>query len=105
MRAPGRITQPVIAAVHGPKYGLALDALCAIDVHWPSSDAQFSINEVDGALAQAPSQAGCCERVIVRCRTARLAWRRYTGHLGLCRASCGVLVRRSLLPLYSILPS
>jgi delta(3,5)-delta(2,4)-dienoyl-CoA isomerase len=59
--APARIPQPVIAAVHGLAYGLALDALCAVDVRWAASDAAFSIKEVDvglaadlGTLARAP---------------------------------------------------
>ena len=63
--APARIPQPVIAAVHGLAYGLALDALCALDVRWAASDARFSIKEVDvglaadvGTLARAPGRAG-----------------------------------------------
>jgi delta(3,5)-delta(2,4)-dienoyl-CoA isomerase len=63
--APARIPQPVIAAVHGVAYGLALDALCAVDVRWAASDAVFSIKEVDvglaadtGTLARVPKLVG-----------------------------------------------
>jgi Delta3,5-Delta2,4-dienoyl-CoA isomerase len=66
--APARIPQPVIAAVHGLAYGLALDALCAVDVRWAASDARFSIKEVDvglaadvGTLARAPGRAGAAK--------------------------------------------
>jgi len=62
--APARVPQPVIAAVHGLAYGLAIDALCAVDVRWAASDVQFSIKEVDvglapdvGTLARAPARA------------------------------------------------
>lgn len=62
--APARIPQPVIAAVHGLSYGLAIDALCAVDVRWAASDVKFSIKEVDvglaadvGTLARAPARA------------------------------------------------
>ncbi len=64
INAPARIPQPVIAAVHGLAYGLALDALCAVDVRWAASDATFSIKEVDvglaadiGTLARGPGRA------------------------------------------------
>ena len=63
--APARIPQPVIAAVHGVAFGLALDALCAVDVRWAASDAVFSIKEVDvglaadiGTLARVPKLVG-----------------------------------------------
>jgi delta(3,5)-delta(2,4)-dienoyl-CoA isomerase len=49
--APARIPQPVIAAIHGTAFGLALDLLCAVDVRWAASDAAFSIREVDVGLA------------------------------------------------------
>jgi delta(3,5)-delta(2,4)-dienoyl-CoA isomerase len=49
--APARIPQPVIAAIHGTAFGLALDLLCAVDVRWAASDAAFSIKEVDVGLA------------------------------------------------------
>ncbi|KAH9960036.1 ClpP/crotonase [Lactifluus volemus] len=49
--APSRIPQPVIAAVHGVTFGLALDALSAVDVRWAATDASFSIKEVDVGLA------------------------------------------------------
>ena len=63
--APARIPQPVIAAVHGVAFGLALDALGAVDVRWAAADASFSIKEVDvgmaadlGTLARVPKLVG-----------------------------------------------
>lgn len=63
--APARIPQPVIAAVHGLAFGLAVDALCATDVRWAAADAAFSIKEVDvglaadiGTLARVPRLVG-----------------------------------------------
>ena len=59
--APARIPRLVIAAVHSVAFGLALDALCAVDVRWAASDAVSSVKEVDvglvvdtGALARVP---------------------------------------------------
>jgi len=49
--APAYIPQPVIAAIHGPAFGLALDALGAVDVRWAAADVAFSIKEVDVGLA------------------------------------------------------
>ena len=49
--APTRTPQPVIAAVHGVAFGLALDALSAVDVRLAAADAAFSIKEVDVGLA------------------------------------------------------
>ncbi len=49
--APARTPQPVIAAVHGVAFGLALDALSAVDVRLAAADAAFSIKEVDVGLA------------------------------------------------------
>ncbi|KAI9437304.1 ClpP/crotonase [Lactarius indigo] len=49
--APARAPQPVIAAVHGVAFGLALDALGAVDVRLAAADAAFSIKEVDVGLA------------------------------------------------------
>ncbi|CUA67579.1 hypothetical protein RSOLAG22IIIB_07447 [Rhizoctonia solani] len=46
-----RCTQPVIAAVNGIAYGLAIDILCACDVRYSSSKTRFSIKEVDVGLA------------------------------------------------------
>jgi Delta3,5-Delta2,4-dienoyl-CoA isomerase len=37
--------------VHGVTFGLALDALSAVDVRWAATDASFSIKEVDVGLA------------------------------------------------------
>ncbi|CAE6454071.1 unnamed protein product [Rhizoctonia solani] len=38
-----RCAQPVIAAVNGIAYGLAIDILCACDIRYSSSSARFSI--------------------------------------------------------------
>ncbi|KAL5634124.1 hypothetical protein ACGC1H_006076 [Rhizoctonia solani] len=46
-----RCAQPVIAAVNGIAYGLAIDILCACDIRYSSSSARFSIKEVDVGLA------------------------------------------------------
>ncbi|CAE6512132.1 unnamed protein product [Rhizoctonia solani] len=46
-----RCAQPVIAAVNGVAYGLAIDIMCACDVRYSSSRARFSIKEVDVGLA------------------------------------------------------
>lgn len=40
---PERCIYPVIAAVHGVAYGLAIDILSACDVRYAASDAIFSI--------------------------------------------------------------
>ena len=49
--APTRTPQPVIGAVHGVAFGLALDLLSALDVRLAASDTSFSIKEVDVGLA------------------------------------------------------
>ncbi|KAF8266382.1 ClpP/crotonase [Lactarius quietus] len=49
--APTRVPQPVIGAVHGITFGLALDLLSALDVRLAAADAAFSIKEVDVGLA------------------------------------------------------
>ncbi|KAG8708055.1 hypothetical protein FRC08_000133 [Ceratobasidium sp. 394] len=46
-----KCTQPVIAAVHGIAYGLAIDILCACDIRYSSPKSRFSIKEVDVGLA------------------------------------------------------
>ncbi|KAF8675613.1 enoyl-CoA hydratase/isomerase family protein [Rhizoctonia solani] len=46
-----RCSQPVIAAVNGIAYGLAIDIMCACDVRYSSSRTRFSIKEVDVGLA------------------------------------------------------
>ncbi|EUC59227.1 enoyl-CoA hydratase/isomerase [Rhizoctonia solani AG-3 Rhs1AP] len=46
-----RCAQPVIAAVNGIAYGLAIDILCACDIRYSSSSTRFSIKEVDVGLA------------------------------------------------------
>ena len=43
--------KPVIAAVSGIAYGLAVDICCACDIRYAASDAQFSIKEVDIGIA------------------------------------------------------
>jgi len=43
--------QPVIGAVHGVSFGLAIDILCACDIRYAASDTRFSIKEVDVGLA------------------------------------------------------
>jgi len=56
---------PVIAAVHGIAYGLGLDILSACDIRYATSNALFSIKEVDigmasdvGSLARFPNNVG-----------------------------------------------
>ncbi|KIM78627.1 hypothetical protein PILCRDRAFT_824262 [Piloderma croceum F 1598] len=51
INAPGRCPFPVIAAVHGPAIGLGVDIISACDVRYASSDATFSIKEVNFGLA------------------------------------------------------
>jgi len=51
IQAPERCPFPVIAAVHGPVLGLGMDIITACDVRYASSDATFSIKEVDVGLA------------------------------------------------------
>ncbi|KAF8596925.1 ClpP/crotonase [Ceratobasidium sp. AG-I] len=46
-----RCTQPVIAAVHGVAFGLAIDILSACDIRYSSTNTRFSIKEVDVGLA------------------------------------------------------
>jgi enoyl-CoA hydratase/carnithine racemase len=38
--------QPVIGAVHGVSFGLAIDILCACDIRYAASDTRFSIKVV-----------------------------------------------------------
>lgn len=51
INAPDRCLFPVIAAVHGSVVGLGVDLIAACDVRYASSDAVFSIKEVDIGLA------------------------------------------------------
>lgn len=51
VQAPTRCPFPVIAAVHGPVFGLGMDIITACDVRYASSCATFSIKEVDVGLA------------------------------------------------------
>jgi len=60
-----RCRQPVIGAVHGIAYGLAIDILCACDVRYAASNTIFAIKEVDvglaadiGSLARLPKVTG-----------------------------------------------
>ncbi|KIK79305.1 hypothetical protein PAXRUDRAFT_834179 [Paxillus rubicundulus Ve08.2h10] len=49
--APERCPVPLIAAVHGVAYGLAIDIIAACDVRYAAAGATFSIKEVDVGLA------------------------------------------------------
>ncbi|KAI6121293.1 ClpP/crotonase-like domain-containing protein [Pisolithus sp. B1] len=49
--SPERCPVPVIAAVHGIAYGLAVDLVAACDIRYAASDTRFSIKEVDVGLA------------------------------------------------------
>lgn len=63
--ATERCPVPVIAAIHGVAYGLAIDITTACDVRFAAQDARFSVKEVDvglaadiGTLARLPKVAG-----------------------------------------------
>lgn len=63
--APTRCLCPVIAAVHGVAFGLAIDMVSACDVRYAANDVKFSIKEVDvglaadiGTLARLPKLTG-----------------------------------------------
>lgn len=45
-----RCRKPVLAAIHGACIGGAIDMICCCDMRYASSDANFSIKEVDLAL-------------------------------------------------------
>lgn len=45
------VEKPVIAAVHGVAFGLAIDIMSACDIRYSTHDARFSIKEVDVGLA------------------------------------------------------
>ncbi|KAG6333420.1 hypothetical protein ID866_5670 [Astraeus odoratus] len=49
--APERCPVPVIVAIHGIAYGLAVDIVTACDIRYAASDVQLSIKEVDAGLA------------------------------------------------------
>ncbi|KAI6026426.1 ClpP/crotonase-like domain-containing protein [Pisolithus microcarpus] len=51
MSSPERCPVPVIAAVHGVAYGLAVDLIAACDIRYAASNTRFSIKEVDVGLA------------------------------------------------------
>lgn len=55
-----RVPQPVIAAVHGAVIGGGIDMICAVDVRLCTSDAYFSIKEVDIGLA---ADVGTLQRI------------------------------------------
>lgn len=46
-----KCNKPVIAAIHGIAYGLAIDILSATDIRYADESARFSIKEVDAGLA------------------------------------------------------
>lgn len=50
IQAPERCPFPVIAAVHGPVFGLGMDIITACDVRYASSCATFSIKVHTAAL-------------------------------------------------------
>ncbi|KAI0059774.1 ClpP/crotonase [Artomyces pyxidatus] len=63
--AAARCAVPVIAAVHGVAFGLAVDIISACDIRYAASDALFSIKEVEvglaadiGTLARLPKMTG-----------------------------------------------
>lgn len=45
------VEKPVITAVHGVAFGLAIDIMSACDIRYATKDARFSIKEVDAGLA------------------------------------------------------
>jgi len=60
-----RCTQPVIAALHGIAFGLAIDVTSACDIRYAATNTQFCIKEVDvglaadiGSLARLPKITG-----------------------------------------------
>ena len=88
--APTRIPQPVIAAVHGVAFGLALDLLSAVDVRLAAADAAFSIKEVDvglaadiGTLARLPRLVGNASLLYELALTGRVFGAQDAQRLGL----------------------
>lgn len=76
--AAERCPFPVIAAIHGAAYGLAIDIITACDVRYAAENARFSIKEVDvglaadiGTLARLPKIAGNQSMVYELAFTAR----------------------------------
>lgn len=49
--SPERCPVPVIAAIHGVAYGLAVDLIAGCDIRYAASNTMFSIKEVDVGLA------------------------------------------------------
>ena len=65
MTAFERCPLPVIAAIHGACIGAGIDLICACDIRLSTSDARFSVKEVDlglaadmGTLARLPGIVG-----------------------------------------------
>ncbi|GJE89233.1 ClpP/crotonase [Phanerochaete sordida] len=63
--APERCPVPVVAAIHGVAYGLAIDIVSACDVRYAAENVRFSVKEVDiglaadiGTLARLPKITG-----------------------------------------------
>ncbi len=46
-----RVPQPVVSAIHGACIGGGVDLILSADVRWCSSDAFFSVKEVDVGMA------------------------------------------------------
>ncbi|GJE89241.1 ClpP/crotonase [Phanerochaete sordida] len=76
--AAERCPVPVIVAVHGVAYGLAIDIASACDVCYAAADVRFSVKEVDiglaaglGTLARLPKVAGSRSAVRELAFTAR----------------------------------
>ena len=88
--APTRTPQPVIGAIHGVAFGLALDLLSALDVRLAASDTSFSIKEVDvglaadiGTLARLPRLVGNTSLLYELALTGRVFGAREALGLGL----------------------
>ncbi|EIN13100.1 ClpP/crotonase [Punctularia strigosozonata HHB-11173 SS5] len=76
--APERCPVPVIAAVHGVAFGLAIDIIAACDIRYAARDATFSIKEADvglaadiGTLARTPKITGSSSLLHELAYTAR----------------------------------
>ncbi|TPX13281.1 uncharacterized protein E0L32_006254 [Thyridium curvatum] len=74
-----RCDKPVVAAVHGVAWGLAIDIACCADVRLAAADASFSVKEVDiglaadiGTLSRLPKCVGSASWVKDVCLSARV---------------------------------
>ncbi|KAF8512316.1 ClpP/crotonase-like domain-containing protein [Hysterangium stoloniferum] len=83
------VPQPVIGAVHGIAFGLAIDILCACDIRYAATSTLFSIKEVDvglaadvGTLARIPKITGNQSAVRELAYTARNFGAEEAQHLG-----------------------